>query len=129
MINAIETEYAGCYDRGRLTRGLLLLGPVPRPTPGYTPTFPIIQHDKGCHLTPAIIIDEPTTLLKLQEVSPSIELEYAECFDSYSRNDATDGWVQAVKTTWPEAEGWVHAPNDARADRALTAARSHRFGT
>jgi hypothetical protein len=119
----------GFYDKGSLTRGLLLLGPVPRPTPNHTPTFPIIQHDEGCRLTPAVILDQPCTLGKLQQVNPQIELEYDEFFDQYGWNDDRDEWVQAVKRTWSENVGWVKAPNNARADAALRAARSARFGT
>lgn len=120
------------HDRpGPTTRGLLLLGPVPRPLSGHTPTFPLLQHDKGVYLEPALILDQPVPVSRLTRYNPAINLSYGvERFDApdgWNERDERSEWVCCVKRVWPESEGWITVPNDSRVDEALRAARSARF--
>lgn len=133
------------FDRtgSRATPGLLLLGNVPRPLPGHTPTFPLLQHHQlpnivSCRdvgvLSPATFIENVTSLAWLSRQLPDVPVEYQGWFghtDCASCRGVTAGdeWLRTLHKIWPEAEGWVKQHEWIPLNRALTTARSHRFGT
>jgi hypothetical protein len=125
-----------------LVPGLLLLGNVPRPVDALTPTFPILQHNKGGVVEPAFftpeglwtqrqLLDSLGAGLPPLERSQYVytELLYRDVFEACWGDAAHHPWVDEVKRMWPEDAGWMQMMSRKEVMNAFTAARSARFGT
>ncbi|MEU5197276.1 hypothetical protein AB0G86_25045 [Streptomyces scabiei] len=116
----------GTEDSLGTTRGLLLLGPIPRSDPWTS--FPLLQHKKGGYCEWMSFNRDGTFLLGREHITswPNDRLPDPYFDASWGEQDGTE-WVEWVRDMWDKYNERPYDSILANKDPALVAARSARF--